>query len=212
MRPVILVSLHLLLGEIAMNMLLALSIVIFIVAIVYKIFKLEQHGIQKVRSFLYQNNQDGKEMPLVIGHRAGQFEAPENTLIAIKTARKNGASAVELDLAFTEDGYAVIIHDDTVDRTTNGSGEVSSKRFYEIRQLDASYRMKTLRYESGKSEVVDFEQIPTLKEVVVLCKDLGMKIILDVKSDAVAVSHCYTYLFYENAVYKKLVQNVKKGS
>ena len=179
-----------------MNMLLALSILVFVLAISYKILKLEKHSIVRVRDFLYPKSSNGKETPLVIGHRGGQYEAPENTLIAIRVAKSNGAAAVEIDLAFTEDGYAIIIHDETVDRTTDGSGDVSSKRFYEIRKLDASHKMKTLRYASGKTEVAEFEQIPTLKEVVMLCKELGIKIILDVKSDPVAVSkHHYIYKY-----------------
>ena len=171
-----------------MNMLLALSISVFVLAISYKVLKLEKHNIAKVRGFLCPKSSNGKEAPLVIGHRGGQYEAPENTLIAIRVAKSNGAAAVEIDLAFSEDGYAIIIHDETFDRTTDGSGEVSNKRFYEIRKLDASHKMKTLRYASGRTEMVEFEQIPTLKEVVMLCKDLGIKIILDVKSNPVAVS------------------------
>ena len=167
---------------------LIISILVLIAAVSYKVFKLQKHSIKKVREFLYEDNSSGKEIPLIIGHRGGHFEAPENTISAIKTAKKNGSAAVELDLAFTEDGYGIVIHDETVDRTTNGTGEVDTKRFYEIRQLDATYKKKTLRYASGKTEMAEFEQIPTLKEVAVLCKDLDMKIILDVKSDPVAVS------------------------
>ena len=171
-----------------MTILLTLSILVLIFAICYRIIKLEKHSSEIVKNFLYQNVGDIEETPLIIGHRGGHFEAPENTLVAIRTAKENGASAVELDLAFTEDGYSVILHDDTVDRTTNGSGEVNSKRFYELRQLDATHKRKTLRYASGKNGMAEFEQIPTLKEVVVLCRDLGMKIILDVKANPVAVS------------------------
>lgn len=171
-----------------MNWLFWFSVFVLIAAISYKVLKLQKHSIEKVREFLYLKKSDGGEIPMVIGHRGGHFEAPENTLVAIKTAKENGATAVELDLAFSEDGYGVIIHDETIDRTTNGTGEVSKKRFYDLRQLDASYRTKTLRFASRKTEMSAFEQIPTLKEVVLLCKELNMKIILDVKSDAIAVS------------------------
>ena len=167
------------------------SIVVVIVAITialsYRLLKLQKHNIERVKEFLYIKHENGDETPVVIGHRAGQYEAPENTLIAIKTAHRNGATAVELDLAFTEDGYGVIIHDDTVDRTTNGTGEVSRLRFHELRRLNAAAKFKTLRLTRNQTEDVRFEQIPTLREVVLFCKDLGMKIMLDVKSDAIAV-------------------------
>lgn len=171
-----------------MNYLVFWSFLVLICAISYKFMKLQKHGKRKIRDFLHEKDNSGTDTPIVIAHRGGQFEAPENTLAAIKTAKRNGATAVEVDLAFTEDGYPVIIHDETVDRTTNGTGDVSSTRFYEIRKLDASHKKKKLRYEGGKTEEVGFEQIPTLKEVALLCKELGMKIILDVKSDPTAVS------------------------
>lgn len=180
-----------------MTVLLTFSILVLIFAICYRIIKLEKHSAEVVKTFLYQKFGDLEGTPLIIGHRGGHFEAPENTLVAIRTAKENGASAVELDLAFTEDGYSVILHDDTVDRTTNGSGEVSNKRFYELRQLDATYKRKTLRYASGKNGMAEFEQIPTLKEVVVLCRDLGMKIILDVKANPVATANVVSSLSNE---------------
>ena len=176
-----------------MKMLLSLSSLILVIslaiAIGYKFLKLKKHSLEKVKSFLYNKDSQGNETPIVIGHRGGQYEAPENTLIAIKTAKRNGATAVELDLAFTDDGYGVIMHDETVDRTTNGTGEVSNFRFHEIRKLNAASKLRTLRYAEGETETTGFEQIPTLKEVVQLCKDIEMKIILDVKSDAMAVSN-----------------------
>lgn len=175
-----------------MSCTLSFSIVVVIVsitmALTYRLLKLQKHNMERVKDFLYIKHENGDETPLIIGHRAGQYEAPENTLIAIKTAYRNGATAVEVDLAFTEDGYGVIIHDDTVDRTTNGTGEVSRLRFHELRRLNAAAKMKTLRLTQNQTEDVRFEQTPTLREVVLFCKDLGMKIILDAKSDAVAVS------------------------
>ncbi len=68
-----------------------------------------------------------------VAHRAGK---PENTLAGIRRAKVEGASAVEVDLAFTKDGIPVLLHDKTVDRTSNGSGKLSELTFEEVRKLD----------------------------------------------------------------------------
>ena len=60
-------------------------------------------------------------------------------------ASRNGATGVELDLSFTADGVAVLLHDDTVDRTTNGSGPISGLRLAHVKSLDAAARHR-LRY------------------------------------------------------------------
>ena len=59
---------------------------------------------------------------VMFGHRGGALDAPENTLAAIRLAKKNGAHGVEIDLSFTKDNVAITFHDDDLDRTTNGRG------------------------------------------------------------------------------------------
>ena len=68
-----------------------------------------------------------------VAHRAGK---PENTLAGIRLAKKEGASGVEVDLCFTKDGVPVLLHDATVDRTSNGSGVLSQLTFSQVRKLD----------------------------------------------------------------------------
>ena len=58
---------------------------------------------------------------------------PENTLTAFRTCRAAGADGIELDVEFTSDAVAIILHDDTVDRTTDGSGEINEFTFEEAR-------------------------------------------------------------------------------
>ncbi len=70
-------------------------------------------------------------------HRGDIAKAPENTLPAIRLAVEKGAPQIEFDVQTTRDGHLVIMHDGTVDRTTNGSGKVSELTFEEIRALDA---------------------------------------------------------------------------
>jgi glycerophosphoryl diester phosphodiesterase len=77
---------------------------------------------------------------ILIGHRGGRFEAPENTLPGFRYALDLGLEAVEFDLRLTRDGQVVVIHDSTVDRTTNGTGAVADLTLAEIQALDARAR------------------------------------------------------------------------
>ncbi len=88
---------------------------------------------------------------LCIGHRGASGHAPENTLKAFELAIEMGCPWIELDV-YVVDGQLVVIHDDELDRTTNGSGLVMDQSFEALRKLDAG----------------DGEKIPTLKEVIEL--------------------------------------------
>ena len=74
---------------------------------------------------------------LCVAHRGASSYAPENTFAAFNKALELGASHVELDVHFSRDGHIVVIHDDTLDRTTDGSGAVADKTLVELRSLDA---------------------------------------------------------------------------
>lgn len=75
--------------------------------------------------------------PPVIAHRGASAVAPENTLAAIRAAREQGASWIELDVKITYDGVPVLMHDETLDRTTSGSGFVAEAAWTEVARLDA---------------------------------------------------------------------------
>uniref|UniRef100_A0A8C6UJC2 Glycerophosphodiester phosphodiesterase 1 n=1 Tax=Neogobius melanostomus TaxID=47308 RepID=A0A8C6UJC2_9GOBI len=110
-----------------------------------------------------------------IAHRGGGHDAPENTLAAIREASKNGATGVELDLQFSADGVPILMHDETVDRTTNGSGPLTKSSFSNLRKLDAAAKHRLRRQFSE-------EKIPTLEEAVEECIRLQLIIYFDVKS------------------------------
>ncbi|XP_060767368.1 glycerophosphodiester phosphodiesterase 1 isoform X1 [Neoarius graeffei] len=110
----------------------------------------------------------------VVAHRAGSHDAPENTIAAIRQASANGATGVELDLEFTADGVPILMHDDTVDRTTNGSGPLSKMRFSEISKLDAAAKHRL-------SDRFHGEKVPTLLEAVEECIKHQLIIYFDVK-------------------------------
>jgi len=90
----------------------------------------------------------------VTGHRGAAGLEPENTLRSIRKAIALGVDRVEIDVRVTRDGHLVVIHDETVNRTTNGHGYVKDLSFDELRRLDA-----------GKGE-----RIPTLEEALKLTK------------------------------------------
>ena len=117
--------------------------------------------------------------PLLIAHRGGAGLAPENTLPAfIAAAAKWQADMVELDVRATRDGYCVVIHDATVDRTTNGTGEVAAFTLAELKALDAGYRFTP---DGGSTFPFRGQgvQIPTIEEVLSAVPE--MRITVEVK-------------------------------
>lgn len=94
--------------------------------------------------------------PLILAHRGASAYAPENTLAAFRLARELGADGVELDVQLTRDHVPVVIHDDLVDRTTDGHGRVTELTIAEISRLDAG---------TWKTEDYCGEPIPTLAQV-----------------------------------------------
>lgn len=93
----------------------------------------------------------------MIAHRGDPLHAPENTVAAIERAASVGVDAVEFDVHVTADGVPVVIHDATVDRTTNGSGRIAELTLAEIRELDAG---------SWFAESFGGERVPTLAEAL----------------------------------------------
>jgi glycerophosphoryl diester phosphodiesterase len=77
--------------------------------------------------------------PLNIAHQGGEDEAPSNTMYAFRKALQSGADMLELDVGVTRDGKVVVLHDTTVNRTTNGGGTVASKTLRQLRRLDAAF-------------------------------------------------------------------------
>lgn len=114
-------------------------------------------GIGQLESVLAKENLP--EMPIqgLCAHRGEQKDFPENTLPAFAAAIERGARQLELDVCETKDGHLVIIHDPTVDRTTNGKGKVAELTFEEIRNLDAG---------SWKSEQFKGTKVPTFDEAI----------------------------------------------
>ena len=115
--------------------------------------------------------------PLVIAHRGDSARRPENTLASFASALEVGAEIVELDVHLTRDGEVVVIHDPTVDRTTDGTGRIADLTLAELRRVSAGYPARFGDEYRG-------ERIPTLSEVLGLVRDRALAMI-EVKYDAV---------------------------
>ncbi|OHC71540.1 MAG: hypothetical protein A2045_03020 [Rhodocyclales bacterium GWA2_65_20] len=113
--------------------------------------------------------------PRIIAHRGGGALAPENTLAGLRLAARLGCRAAEFDVMLTRDDVPVLIHDETLERTTDGRGAVAARSFAALRSLDAGIR-------HGKA--YRGEIIPTLEQALALCAELGLWANVEIKPAA----------------------------
>jgi glycerophosphoryl diester phosphodiesterase len=98
---------------------------------------------------------------MVVAHRGASVEQPENTIAAFEAAIDAGADAVEFDVRMTADGYAVVMHDPDVSRTTNGTGLVSEMTLVEIRKLGVPTIEEALRCLAGRAAAdIEIKNLP----------------------------------------------------
>jgi glycerophosphoryl diester phosphodiesterase len=96
------------------------------------------------------------QQPLIYAHRGASAHAPENTIAAFLLAIEHGADGIEFDIKVTSDGKVIVLHDQTLQRTTTGSGDLKKFTYNELRKLDAGSKF---------SEKYSTEKLPTLEEV-----------------------------------------------
>lgn len=118
----------------------------------------QTNHLQEITKSLY--NPQGKEV-LVVVHRGDWRNAPENSIKAIENTIKMGADMVEIDIQKTKDGQLVLMHDKTLNRTTNGKGNVADFTLEEIQKL----------YLKSGIGIVTHHKIPTLEEAMLVTKD-----------------------------------------
>ena len=118
--------------------------------------------------------------PLVIGHRGASAHAPENTLAAFRMAFDAGADGIELDVRLTKDGVPVVIHDADLDRTGSEPGLVSELTSAELSKVDVGSWFNKKFPKRAKEEFRN-EPIPSLVQVLELCKDSKGLIYLELK-------------------------------
>ncbi|RDH44353.1 glycerophosphodiester phosphodiesterase [Zooshikella ganghwensis] len=119
---------------------------------------------------------------LIIGHRGARNEAPENTLTGFRHAIDQGVRHFELDLRLSQDHQLVVIHDSTVNRTTNGQGRVAAHTYDQLRMLDARHGLKGWPQSA---------QIPSLSSLVEACPEiehLQLELKADNRAEAYAVA------------------------
>lgn len=120
-------------------------------------------------------------VPFVTSHAACKGHAPENTLAGIRAALELGADAIEIDVHCTKDGVPVLLHDSTVDRTTDGSGDIRQMTLEEARRLDAGAKQHEGRFPG--------EPIPTLAEVLAEVDGRAL-LVLEIKQGGIEEQVC----------------------
>jgi glycerophosphoryl diester phosphodiesterase len=119
-------------------------------------------------------------MTFVFAHRGSAGTHPENTMEAFKEGERVGADGLELDVQLSKDGEIVVIHDETVDRTTNGKGFIKDLSWKEIRKLDASFKYK---------KFLKKVRIPALREVFEWMAANGMVCNIELKNGVIPYPH-----------------------
>ncbi len=127
---------------------------------------------------LINNARNGNSLHGTVAHRGASSRAPENTMAAFEQAYRDGADAIELDVLKTKDGKFLVMHDDTVDRTTDGTGLVSDKTLEQAQQLDAG---------SWFDPRFSGERPPELGQVLDWAKD-KLHVVVEVKRETAAQS------------------------
>ncbi|MEH7384852.1 glycerophosphodiester phosphodiesterase [Bacillus sp. JJ1521] len=121
-------------------------------------------------------------MTKIYGHRGAKGLYPENTLLSFKTAIEQGVDGLELDVHLTRDGEVVVIHDETLDRTTNGVGWIKDLTLAEIKQYSAG---KPFTHYREYEEAWDNEQVPTLGEVLDVLAPFQIELNIELKTYSV---------------------------
>ena len=141
--------------------------------------------------------------PLVASHAACKGHAPENTLAGIEAALRLGADAIEIDVHCTSDGVPVLLHDDAVDRTTDGTGIVHEMTLAAVRSLDAGARQFAPQFQGQRiptlAEVLDLTNGKALLQIEIKQAGIEQQIARVVR-DAGAIDSCESHSFLAKCV------------
>lgn len=111
----------------------------------------------------------------IYAHRGASEQYPENTMMAFIKAVEKGADGIEADVHITRDGVCVLIHDETIDRTSNGMGWVKDYTYEELIKFE---------FKNGK-DVDDWVKIPKLEQLLMFAKEKKIPLILDLKTECI---------------------------
>jgi glycerophosphoryl diester phosphodiesterase len=139
---------------------------------------------------------------LNIAHQGGERLWPSNTMFAFQNAVDMGVDVLEMDVHQTADGVLILMHDDTVDRTTGGSGAINEMTFAEIQTLDAGYY-----WTEDDGQTYPFRgqgiQVPSLEEVFTAFPDMPLNI--EIKPDNAAVAQAFCQTIREHGMAEKVL-------
>ena len=140
--------------------------------------------------------------PLVIAHRGGARLWPENTLYAFEKAKDLGVDVIEIDVRVTRDGHLVVMHDETVERTTNGAGRVHEMTLLKLKELDAGYRWSS---DNGATFPLRGRglTVPTLEEAFAALPDMRFNI--EPKQDVPSMAEPLCQLIRQHGMTDKVV-------
>lgn len=127
--------------------------------------------------------------PLVFAHRGGAALRPENTRLSVQHGLALGADGIELDVHLSRDGIPVVIHDPTLDRTTNGRGPVVALTAADLAGLDAAWHFDAAHGYPFRGQG---HGVPTLAEILALCRD--SRLIIEMKFGTPALAEAVVYL------------------
>ncbi len=132
---------------------------------------------------------------MITAHRGASFEFPENTMLSMQKAVEAGADMIEFDLRGTSDGVPVLLHDETIDRTSNGKGKPEEYTLVELKKLNFSYWLQGMR---RTAPLCDKLEIPTFEEILSAFRGrVCMNIQVYAKSDEVLTEICRLFKQYD---------------
>ncbi len=151
-----------------------------------------QSGDDSNRSSNFSNIPDNF---VVIAHRGWSGSYPENTLIGLREAIKIGCHSIEFDVSMTRDRRLIIIHDDTLSRTTNGMGIVSEWDYHDLRKLDAG---SWFHPKYGRA------RLPSLEEVLLMSRSSGIGVNIEIKRE------CWEDSLLDDGVEQQIVRAIHR--
>ena len=116
-----------------------INIVLVIIAVAAVVYLVVAARVQPMPAHPWFTAADRLPQSLVMAHQGGDGERPSNTMVAFTHAVEIGVDVLEMDIHSTSDGVLVVIHDATIDRTTDGSGRVQEYTFADLQSFDAAY-------------------------------------------------------------------------
>ena len=135
--------------------------------------------MRQTLNFQILQNEGGTRMTKIYGHRGAKGKYPENTLLSFHKAIEKGVDGLELDVHLTKDGEVVVIHDETLDRTTDGTGWIKDLTLEEIKEVSAGSPFA--HFPEYNTSWIN-EKVPTLKELLQFIAPYPVELNIELKT------------------------------